>query len=76
MVILATLDREFRPTVSCKARFLDLMRERRIEPAIPKEALADGCLRCGEGSPHRRHQRFVAECLKHHWRDVEIVHLR
>jgi uncharacterized protein (DUF488 family) len=56
-------------------QFLDLMRERRIEETISKEAVADGCLLCSEDKPHHCHRRLVAEYLKEHWGDVEIVHL-
>ncbi len=56
-------------------QFLDLMRQRRIEDAIPKEAIADGCLLCSEDKPHHCHRRLVAEYLKEKWGDVDIVHL-
>ena len=56
-------------------RFLALMRERRIEETIPQEIVADGCLLCSEDKPHHCHRRLVAEYLKHHWDNVEIVHL-
>ena len=55
--------------------FLELMRERRIEETIPEEVLADGCLLCSEDKPHHCHRRLVAEYLKDHRGDVEIVHL-
>ncbi len=38
-----------------EARFLDLMR-RRVERAIPKEAIADGRPPRGEDKPRRRHR--------------------
>jgi len=56
-------------------QFLDLMRQRRIEETISKEAIADGCLLCSEDKPHRCHRRLVAEYLKDRWGDVDIVHL-
>ncbi|HAB16477.1 MAG TPA: hypothetical protein DCE44_08505 [Verrucomicrobiales bacterium] len=56
-------------------RFLDLMEKRRIENAIPKEVVAEGCLLCSEDKPHHCHRRLVAEYLKKHWGDVEISHL-
>jgi hypothetical protein len=34
-----------------KREFLDLMRQRRIEGMVSKEALADGCLLCSEDKP-------------------------
>lgn len=56
-------------------QFLDLMRQRRIEETISKEAVADGCLLCSEDKPHHCHRRLVAEYLKNRWGDVDIVHL-
>jgi uncharacterized protein (DUF488 family) len=56
-------------------RFLRLMRQRRIEETVPKEVVADGCLLCSEDKPHHCHRRLVAEYLKQHWGDVDIVHL-
>lgn len=56
-------------------RFLELMKQRRIEETIPKEAVADGCLLCSEDKPHHCHRRLVAEYLKHHWGDVDVAHL-
>ena len=57
-------------------RFIALMRERRIEATVQKEIVSDGCLLCSEDKPHHCHRRLVAEYLKQHWGDVEIVHLR
>ena len=56
-------------------RFIALMHERRIEETIPQEIIADGCLLCSEDKPHHCHRRLVAEYLKQHWGNVEIVHL-
>ena len=56
-------------------RFLALMRKRRIEETVPREIVADGCLLCSEDKPHHCHRRLVAEYLKRHWGDLEIVHL-
>lgn len=58
-----------------ESRFMDLMKQRRIESTVPKEVIADGCLLCSEDKPHHCHRRLVAEYLKQHWGDVEIVHL-
>ena len=58
-----------------EARFLDLMRRRRIEETLPRESVADGCLLCSEDQPHHCHRRLVAEYLAQHWEDVEITHL-
>jgi uncharacterized protein (DUF488 family) len=56
-------------------RFLSLMKVRRIEETVPREAIADGCLLCSEDKPHHCHRRLVAEYLKQHWGDIEIAHL-
>lgn len=56
-------------------RFLDLMRQRRIEETIPREVVADGCLLCSEDKPHHCHRRLVAEYLKQHWGDLDVAHL-
>jgi len=56
-------------------RFLDLMRERRIEETLPKRLVADGCLLCSEDQPHHCHRRLVAEYLRDHWGGVDIEHL-
>jgi uncharacterized protein (DUF488 family) len=58
-----------------EARFLALMKQRRIEETVPKEVIADGCLLCSEDQPHHCHRRLVAEYLKQHWGDVDIAHL-
>jgi len=55
-------------------RFLELMEERTIEE-LPRGEFADACLLCSEATADRCHRRLVAEYLKHHWGDVEIVHL-
>lgn len=56
-------------------RFLELMKQRRIEETISKDAVADGCLLCSEDKPHHCHRRLVAEYLKQHWGDVDVSHL-
>lgn len=58
-----------------ETHFLELMKQRHIENTIPKEVISDGCLLCSEDKPHHCHRRLVAEYLKQHWGDVEIVHL-
>jgi len=58
-----------------ESRFIELMRQRRIEETVPRELIADGCLLCSEHKPDRCHRRLVAEYLKERWGDVEIVHL-
>ena len=59
-----------------ETRFLDLMRQRRIEEKVPQEVVADGCLLCSEDKPHYCHRRLVAEYLRERWGDtVDISHL-
>lgn len=55
-------------------KFLDLMKERRIEN-LDRKTLDGGCMLCSEDKPHHCHRRLVAEYLKAHWDDVEIIHL-
>jgi|SRR5882724_2260294 len=55
--------------------FLELMTVRRVENTVKREILADACLLCSEEKPQHCHRRLVAEYLKEHWSDVEIVHL-
>lgn len=58
-----------------EARFLDLMRERRVEATTPPEIVHDGCLLCSEDQPHRCHRRLVAEYLSEHWGGIQVRHL-
>lgn len=55
--------------------FIALMKDRMIEQSVSRDVIADGCLLCSEDKPDRCHRRLVAEYLKEHWGDVEIVHL-
>ena len=55
-------------------KFLDLMKERRIEN-MDRKTLDGSCMLCSEDKPHHCHRRLVAEYLKAHWDDVEIIHL-
>lgn len=58
-----------------ETRFLELMKQRRIEETIPREIVQDGCLLCSEDKPHHCHRRLVAEYLKQQWGDVDVSHL-
>ena len=55
--------------------FLELLRQRRIEETIPQEIIADSVLLCSEETPEHCHRRLVAEYLRDHWDNVEIIHL-
>jgi len=57
-------------------RFLGLMRERKIEDQLsPAEFSRRTVLLCSEDTPDRCHRRLVAEYLRDHWKDIEIIHL-
>jgi uncharacterized protein (DUF488 family) len=56
-------------------RFVDLIRQRRVEKTVSKEILHGGCLLCSEAKPHQCHRRLVAEYLSEHWGDVRVSHL-
>lgn len=55
--------------------FLKLLKERRIEDAISKDIIHQGCLLCSEDKPDHCHRRLVAEYLRDKWGDVTIRHL-
>ena len=59
-----------------ETQFLALLKQRRVESTVPKEVIADGCLLCSEDTSDHCHRRLVAEYLRQHWTDVEIIHLR
>lgn len=56
-------------------KFLSLMKERKVENTLSKQIVSEGCLLCSEHKPHHCHRRLVAEYLKHHWGDVDVIHL-
>jgi uncharacterized protein (DUF488 family) len=57
-------------------RFLALMREREIERRIDRTGFSlRTVLLCSEDTPEHCHRRLVAEYLRDHWTDVEIIHL-
>jgi uncharacterized protein (DUF488 family) len=57
-------------------RFLALMKERKIEDQLwPGEFSRRTVLLCSEDTPDHCHRRLVAEYLRDHWKDVEIIHL-
>jgi len=55
--------------------FIRLIQERKIQEAVSREVVDEGCLLCSEDTPEHCHRRIVAEYLKDAWKDVEIVHL-
>nr|WP_034935457.1 DUF488 domain-containing protein [Gloeocapsa sp. PCC 73106] len=56
-------------------KFLQLMKERRIETKLSPELLDNTCLLCSEAKPHHCHRRLVVEYLQHHWGNINLVHL-
>jgi uncharacterized protein (DUF488 family) len=58
-------------------RFIQLMISRGIAQ-VPKAAREEWhrvCLLCSEFTPDRCHRRLVAEHLRTHWKNIDIVHL-
>lgn len=59
-----------------EARFLDLMRKRRIENCLSPESMDGACLLCSEATPHHCHRRLVCEYLNDKWGGVlHVKHL-
>ena len=56
--------------------FLDLMREREVENAVPRDIIEDGCLLCSEAEPDKCHRRLVVEYLADHWGNLQVQHLQ
>jgi uncharacterized protein (DUF488 family) len=56
-------------------RFLDLLAERQVERTLAPETLDRACLLCSEDKPHHCHRRLVADYLKSHWGNVDVIHL-
>lgn len=56
-------------------KFLQLIRDRKIEEKISPDILDGGCLLCSEAKPHNCHRRLVAEYLNHKWGNLNINHL-
>jgi uncharacterized protein YeaO (DUF488 family) len=60
---------------SYEKKFLQLMRDRKIEEKLSPDILDGGCLLCSEAKPHHCHRRLVAEYLNEKWGNVTIWHL-
>jgi uncharacterized protein (DUF488 family) len=58
-----------------ESRFLQLMKERRVEETVPRDLLHLGCLLCSEETPEKCHRRLAAEYLQTRWGNMEITHL-
>lgn len=56
-------------------RFTDLMAERQVESAVPRELLDNAVLLCSEPTAERCHRGLVVEYLAERWTDVRVTHL-
>ncbi len=57
-------------------RFLELMRERRVEEALDSKLFAvPTVLLCSEARPERCHRRLVLEYLDGKWGGIQAIHL-
>ncbi|HET8815462.1 MAG TPA: DUF488 domain-containing protein [Solirubrobacterales bacterium] len=64
------------PWEEYEERFLRLLREREVEKRLsPEDFSRRTVLLCSENTPEHCHRRLVAEYLRQHWGEVEIVHL-
>ena len=55
--------------------FMNLMERRRIDKAVAKDVIEQGCLLCSEHKPHKCHRRLVIEYLAGKWGPMEVAHL-
>ena len=56
--------------------YLWLLEERGVIDKLDKSFFEiNTCLLCSEPTPEHCHRRLVAEYLKEHWGDVEVMHL-
>lgn len=56
-------------------RFIQLLKQRRVETAIPRATLDNAVLLCSEAQPHHCHRRLVAEYFRSYWPIDSITHL-
>lgn len=57
-------------------RFLALLRKREVENRLsPEDFSRRTVLLCSESTPEHCHRRLVAEYLKRHWGNIEVIHL-
>lgn len=55
--------------------FNDILKKRQIENLFTPDAINKACFLCAEKTAENCHRRLVAEYLKQHFPDIEIVHL-
>lgn len=58
-----------------ESKFKNLMSQRRISETATKVLHENDCLLCSEHEPEHCHRRLVAEHLKKHLTNIEVVHL-
>jgi uncharacterized protein (DUF488 family) len=59
-----------------QGRFLELMRERRIQDRLRPDMFENACLLCSEAKPHYCHRRLVCEYLNDRWgNSLNVQHL-
>ena len=63
------------PWAAYEQEFLALMETRRIDEAIARDVIDQGCLLCSEHKPHHCHRRLVTEYLHRKWGGLETKHL-
>ncbi len=74
--LFAFLRKEGGPWDEYARRFIELMRERRVEDAVSRDLFSvPAVLLCAERTPAHCHRRLVAEYLGDQWGDVSPVHL-
>ncbi|MDP3479437.1 MAG: DUF488 domain-containing protein [Desulfoprunum sp.] len=56
-------------------RFVNLIKERKIETKITSEELNNACFLCSEPTSEQCHRRLVSEYLKDHFGNIDIKHL-
>jgi uncharacterized protein (DUF488 family) len=56
-------------------QFTELMQTRRVAQTLSGSLFDGDCLLCSEDTPEHCHRRLVAEHLREHWENVEIIHL-
>ena len=55
--------------------FRALLEERELARSVQPAELSGACLLCSEHTPEHCHRRIVAEYLREHFPEIEIVHL-
>jgi uncharacterized protein (DUF488 family) len=58
-----------------ETEYLNLLDTRKVGNKIHVEELHQNCLLCSEHTPEKCHRRLLAEYIKAHFNNVEIIHL-